>query len=446
MAKTKPSKNKKMNSRSTRSKKQSRLSRAMALFHRATNSPLRALVFAVLLGAVGAGALLLTHADTPSPYACPVSGHPGWTANGYYGAPRSGHQHAGIDLAQNYGAPIFAAQNGTVHYPSRPDPGGYGNYIWLTADDGSNTTLYGHLGNNNGDGGYSVGNGAHVAAGQQIGRAGNSGNSEGFSHLHWEVHRGYTEIAGYGTANSVNPQNIYNGCGAPAPPPPLTWYLKNSNFSDSNNFSMQYGQRGDIPVPCDWDGNGSTSAAVFRNGTFYITNHNRTGGAEYYVAFGQRGDIPVCGDWDGNGTQTPGVYRNGAFYLTNSTCQNCAAPTNIAMAFGQGGDIPVVGRWIKGNHTDWPGIKRGYQYMQRYSWANGPVQNQFYYGNSSDKPIVGDWDGDGAETIGVVRGNQFFLSNNNSATAGSFNFGNNSDTPISGSWGGGAYTMTGMVR
>lgn len=91
---------------------------------------------------------------------------------------RGGRLHAGIDIANPKGTPIYAADSGTVSY-SGYNNGGYGNLIKISHGGGM-TTCYAHLSSR------SVSQGSSVTKGQLIGYMGNTGNSRG-SHLHFEV-------------------------------------------------------------------------------------------------------------------------------------------------------------------------------------------------------------------------------------------------------------------
>ena len=115
------------------------------------------------------------------------------------------------------------------------------------------------------------------------------------------------------------------------------------------------------------------------------------------------GDYPVVGDWNGNGTTTIGIVRPDA-----------------------------TGHWI------W--------YLRNSNSPGSPDVSPFAYGNmlSGDFPVVGDWNGDGTTTIGVVRptGNQMVWLLRNSNSAGSpdisaFSYGTiDTGYPVVGSWNG----------
>lgn len=93
---------------------------------------------------------------------------------------RWGRTHAGLDIGAPNGAPIWAAAAGTVSYAASMS--GYGNMI-LIDHGGGVVTAYAH------QSAILVSPGTRVAAGQQIGRVGSTGNSTG-PHLHFEVRVG----------------------------------------------------------------------------------------------------------------------------------------------------------------------------------------------------------------------------------------------------------------
>jgi murein DD-endopeptidase MepM/ murein hydrolase activator NlpD len=86
--------------------------------------------------------------------------------------------HPGIDLAGQYGTPIYATADGTV-LRAGWNSGGYGNLVELDHGRGI-TTRYGHMS------AILVHEGEHVTRGEQIGRMGSTGRSTG-NHLHYEV-------------------------------------------------------------------------------------------------------------------------------------------------------------------------------------------------------------------------------------------------------------------
>jgi LysM repeat protein len=93
------------------------------------------------------------------------------------------HGYNGVDLAGAYGSTIRAAGGGKVIVSKAGGwNGGYGTYIVIKHDNGTQT-LYAHLSSNN----VSVGD--WVEKGQTIGGMGNSGKSTG-THLHFEVRGG----------------------------------------------------------------------------------------------------------------------------------------------------------------------------------------------------------------------------------------------------------------
>lgn len=107
---------------------------------------------------------------------------------GYRTHPVTGEKdsfHSGIDIARDasaikedtpYGAPVFAAESGTVTFAGVN--GGYGNLIEIKGN--SYIYRYGHMTR------FDVYEGQYVKKGQILGRIGNTGRSTG-QHLHFEV-------------------------------------------------------------------------------------------------------------------------------------------------------------------------------------------------------------------------------------------------------------------
>lgn len=90
---------------------------------------------------------------------------------------RDGAVHEGVDIANATGTPIYAVADGVVLEAGPAS--GFGLWIRLRHDDGT-ITVYGHTNS------CSVSVGQRVAAGEQIARMGNRGQSSG-PHLHLEV-------------------------------------------------------------------------------------------------------------------------------------------------------------------------------------------------------------------------------------------------------------------
>ena len=86
--------------------------------------------------------------------------------------------HKGVDINASVGAPIVAADGGTV-LVSGNDPEGYGIYVSIY-HGGGRSTLYAHMSSS------AVVKDQVVSQGQVIGYAGSSGNSTG-PHLHLEM-------------------------------------------------------------------------------------------------------------------------------------------------------------------------------------------------------------------------------------------------------------------
>jgi PKD repeat protein len=79
----------------------------------------------------------------------------------------------------------------------------------------------------------------------------------------------------------------------------------------------------------------------------------------------------------------------------------------------------------------------------------GVIDKAFHFGTSADKPLVGDWDGDGTTDVGLFRpsvGNWYLNYYEDSIVDRSFRFGTKGDMPIAGDWNGDGATDVGLFR
>jgi hypothetical protein len=212
----------------------------------------------------------------------------------------------------------------------------------------------------------------------------------------------------------------------------LQWLLRNSLTGGPAEIVFFYGTpaRGDHPFFGDWNGDGTKTPGVHRANQFLLRDSNTGGAAELTITYGVSSDFPVVGDWNGDGTDTIGVVRataggNIQWLLRNS---NTGGAAEISAVYGRvATDLPVVGDW-NGDGTDTVGVARvrddgRIQWLLRNSNTGGAAEISAVYGRvATDFPVIGDWNDDASDTIGVVRGAQWLLRNSNTGGAAQVSF------------------------
>jgi murein DD-endopeptidase MepM/ murein hydrolase activator NlpD len=141
---------------------------------------------------------------------------------GYFGCPRPGHLHNGVDFTAPAGTPIHAADEGHVALVQTPaESAGYGNFVCIQHRPHL-ATCYAHMSAV----AKGIAVGTVVRRGQVIGLVGTTGDSSG-PHLHFEVRRGPADCS----TCAVDPLPLLSGDvpassvpamsePAPAAPPP----------------------------------------------------------------------------------------------------------------------------------------------------------------------------------------------------------------------------------
>lgn len=119
-----------------------------------------------------------------------------------------------------------------------------------------------------------------------------------------------------------------------------------------------------------------------------------------------------------------------------------------SFVYGLAGDRPLWGDW-DGNGTFTAGVVRGNSWLLRNGNGGGDADvSAFSFGRPTDRFLVGDWDGNGTFTPGVVRGTTWFLRNANNAGDHDvqFGYGADGDHPVAGDWDGNGTFTPGVVR
>ena len=168
---------------------------------------------------------------------------------------------------------------------------------------------------------------------------------------------------------------------------------------------FRYGTAGDVPVVGDWDGDGRDDLGVFRAGTWLLRTGRPGGPPTRTVRFGRAGDLPVVGSWTGRGTGI-GVVRGRQWLLRTRATTGKATRS---FRYGRLGDVPLVGSWNGGRRSG-IGVERDGRWLLRNRRSAGGAGLVLAVGGPDGaawRPVVGDWDGDGTSTPGVLRGTRF---------------------------------------
>src|SRR5690606_28423570 len=93
------------------------------------------------------------------------------------------------------------------------------------------------------------------------------------------------------------------------------------------------------------------------------------------------------------------IGRSGSEYHLSDSFP---AQANLEFAYGRAADEVYVGDW-DGNGTDTLALRRGATFYIRNSTSGGSADQVVTYGRPGDVVLVGDWDGDGRDTFAVRR-------------------------------------------
>jgi hypothetical protein len=206
-------------------------------------------------------------------------------------------------------------------------------------------------------------------------------------------------------------------------PTSSTFLLRNTNDSGPADEVCSYGaaKSGMVPIVGDWTGDGIQSIGLYdpTTSTFYLKDSNSTGYADTVFVFGpaNAGDEPVVGNWDGVGGDGIGLYdpSTSTFYLRNTIGlqgPNDKGYADVVFSYGapHSNMIPLAGDW-DGSGRDGIGLyspSTSTFYLREATQLQGPNDKGFAddtlnygVGGKGFLPVVGDWNADGRDGIGL---------------------------------------------
>lgn len=191
--------------------------------------------------------------------------------------------------------------------------------------------------------------------------------------------------------------------------------------------------------------------AVYTGTTLQLRDVLTSGVPNTAFEFGIEGDVPLMADFSNSGVRTVGVVR-GTRHGVGGTDDSLRwfirqvegpGDPDLVVEYGRAGDIPIIGDW-NGNGVHTVGVVRDGRWLLRDRNSAGSADYDFTFGQPGDIPVVGDWNGDGRTGIGVVRGNRWLLRDALSSGPAQYDFEFTGDgTPVTGDWNGSGRTGVG---
>ncbi|MGO1511597.1 MAG: alkaline phosphatase, partial [Actinomycetales bacterium] len=149
------------------------------------------------------------------------------------------------------------------------------------------------------------------------------------------------------------------------------------------------------------------------------------------------------GDPGEPGDPEPPADLEHGFFLTDGWSDRA----EHVFRYGRYSDDVLVGDW-DGDGADSITVRRGRTYFVSNSPRGGEAEVVFDYGTDDDVVLVGDWDGDGTDTLAVRRGNEYFVTNALHTGWADYevSYGRAEDEVLVGNWDGANGTDTFAVR
>jgi serine-aspartate repeat-containing protein C/D/E len=216
-----------------------------------------------------------------------------------------------------------------------------------------------------------------------------------------------------------------------------------SDTVESPNFA--FGIPGSIPVVGDWNGDGRADLGLFFKGEWFLdlNGNGKWDEGDLWAKLGSEADLPVVGDWDGDGKDDIGIFGP----------EWPGDPRHIENEPGLPDPDNVPKTKTKNVPPDEDEATDGVRLLRLTARGNERsdlIDHVFQFGSATDKPIAGDWNGDGIPSIGIFREGKwhFDMDGDGRWSTGdrTAQFGEKGDLPVIGDFNGDGIDEIGVYR
>ncbi len=238
------------------------------------------------------------------------------------------------------------------------------------------------------------------------------------------------------------------------------WKGTTRSSHSPSRYAIDWNTNSDLGRPALASAPGVVTRAVSLRGSYgrYVIIDHGDGFTSLYAhlneivttvgAFVDQGELVGYVGTSGNSTG-PHLHfeerRGGAFFAPYSHRARFRFGSTNASA--NCSDRPVAGDWNGDGRTDL-GIYRPTPAFGEFRQLVGPTTTAMSWGKPGDVAVTGDWDGNGQDDVGVrpLGSRAFLLRSATGAVRTNFNYGLPTDAPVVGDWNGDGRTDLGVYR
>lgn len=191
-------------------------------------------------------------------------------------------------------------------------------------------------------------------------------------------------------------------------------------------ISFPWGMAGDVPVPGDFDGDGSTDFSIFRPSSSQWWIFRSSDSSYYALPFGTAGDRVAPADYDGDGRTDAAVFRpsNGFWYIFRSSTNSMEV-----RQFGMLGDIPSPADYDGDGRAD-VGVWRASNKVFYSMNSSDAAVRSILFDQSGSEAISADYDGDGRADHAIRNGSTWIIRKSSTDRFDSVDWQTNSDIAV----------------